>query len=97
MIPNMIKQIADDLSTLFPVNLFLINEEGIIQWVNEHMLKTANLSDLKEVQGKHVRMFGEKSWLTTENVITSQEKSYSFENALQKNFFTIKIPHDGEE
>ncbi|MFZ0219621.1 MAG: ATP-binding protein [Candidatus Aquirickettsiella sp.] len=96
MIPSTIKQIADDLSTLFSVNLFLINEEGIIQWVNEHMLKTANLSELKEVQGKHVRMFGEKSWLTTESVITSQEKSYSFENALKKNFFTIKIPHNRE-
>jgi len=96
MIPNTIKQIADDLSTLFPVNLFLLNEDGIIQWVNEHMLKAANLSELREVQGKHVRMFGEKSWLTTENVITSQKKSILFENARQKNFFTIKIPHNKE-
>ncbi|MGB8806463.1 MAG: ATP-binding protein [Candidatus Rickettsiella isopodorum] len=93
MISNTIKQIADALGTLFPVNLFLINEDGIIQWVNEHMLKAANQPELKAIQGKHVRMFGEKEWLTTKSVITSKEKSILFENVRQKNFFTIKIPH----
>lgn len=93
MISNTIKQIADALATLFPLNLFLINEDGIIQWVNEHMLKAANQTELKAIQGKHVRMFGEKEWLTTKSVITSKEKSILFEDVCQKNFFTIKIPH----
>jgi c-di-AMP phosphodiesterase-like protein len=76
MISNTIKQIADALATLFPLNLFLINEDGIIQWVNEHMLKAANQPELKAIQGKHVRMFGEKEWLTTKSVITSKKNLF---------------------
>ena len=97
MMPNSVEQIVDGLSNLFTINVFIINKDGIIQWANEHMLKAAKVSKLHEIQGKHVRMFGEKSWLTTESVITSQEKTVLLEKVHQKKFLTIKIPYNNGE
>ncbi|TLY48218.1 MAG: helix-turn-helix transcriptional regulator [Gammaproteobacteria bacterium] len=85
------------LGKFFPVNLFLINKDGKICWANEHMLKVSNQSELKAIQGKHVRMFGEKKWLTTKNVFTSNKKAILFERFQQKIFFTIKVPHNDND
>lgn len=97
MIPNSVEEIVDGLSNLFTINVFIINKDGIIQWANEHMLKEAKVSKLQEVQGKHARLFGEKSWLATKSVIISQKKSVLLERVHKKKFITIKIPYNNEE
>lgn len=90
-------EIADILGKFFPINLFLIRHDGKICWANDHLLQTSNQSELKAIQGKHVRMFGEKKWVTTKKVFISNKKAILFESYQEKTFFTIKVPHNDKE
>lgn len=93
MIPTNIEHIANALGKIFPVNLFLVSENGRIRWANEHMLKSSNVSELKAIRGKHVSIFGEAEWLHTKKVVESRKEEIIYENIHGKNFVTIKVPY----
>lgn len=93
MISTNIEHIANALGKIFPVNLFLVHENGKIHWANEHMLKSSQVSELKAIQGKHVATFGEKEWLHTKRVLASKKEEILYENMPEKSFVTIKAPY----
>ncbi|MFZ0219491.1 MAG: ATP-binding protein [Candidatus Aquirickettsiella sp.] len=93
MIPTNIEHIANALGKIFPVNLFLVSENGRIRWANEHMLKSSKVSELKAIRGKYVSIFGEAEWLHTKKVVESKKEEIIYENIQGKNFVTIKVPY----
>ncbi|MFM2322822.1 MAG: hypothetical protein RLZZ225_975 [Pseudomonadota bacterium] len=93
MIPTNIEHIANALGKIFPVNLFLVNENGKIRWASERLLKLSGISELKAIRGKHVGIFGEKEWLHTKRVVESKKEEILYEKIQGKNFITIKVPY----
>ena len=92
MIYKAIREIEEGISEQFPVNLFLVNQRGIIVWVNDHMLKLSNVFNLNEIIGRHIRQFGEESWKTTLLVIKYRKRVTVYEKKNGKTFYVIKLP-----
>ena len=92
MILETIKDIADAIDKIFPVNFFVVTQSGKIRWANERMLKCSGVSELKEMKGKDARIFGEDEWVHSHSVMISNKSAIFLESAQNKDFLTIKIP-----
>lgn len=90
---KVVQTIAEALDEIFPINIFLINENGIINWADKNMLKTSGISNLKTIEGQHASIFGDREWLTSKQVIESKEKKVLYEQFNDKDFFVVKVPY----
>jgi two-component system aerobic respiration control sensor histidine kinase ArcB len=74
-----------------PINIFLIDKEGYICWVNERLLKLVNLS-LEEAQGIHISRWGGVRWEYIYEVIMNQQETTREEIYGNDYFSTIRRP-----
>lgn len=93
MILETIKDIAEAIDKIFPVNFFVVTQSGKVRWANDRMLKCTGVSELKAIKGKDARIFGETEWEHSQSVMLSNKSAIFFENANNKDFLTIKIPY----
>ncbi|MES2142704.1 MAG: ATP-binding protein [Pseudomonadota bacterium] len=93
MIHNIVKEIKQGISKHFPGNFFLVNQSGILVEVDENMLQLSGVSDFKEIEGTHVRRFGEKAWETTLKVIKTRKREELYEKKGGKTYYVMKIPY----
>ncbi len=92
MIYRVIKEIEEGISEQFPVNLFLVNQRGLLVWVNDNMLKLSKVSNFSEIKGIHISYFGKKSWEMTSIVIKTRKRVTLYEEKDGKTFYVMKIP-----
>jgi two-component system aerobic respiration control sensor histidine kinase ArcB len=93
MILEMIQNFVKAIDSIFPVNLFIVTQNGKIRWANDRMLKLSGIDTLKEIKGKNVSVFGEHEWENSKRVLDSKKMEYFYENTHNKNFLTMKIPY----
>lgn len=93
MIVKLMENIAIALDEIFPINLFVIDENGIISWADRNMLEVSGVTNLKTIEGKHASIFGQREWLTSERILQSQQREVLHEHYKDKDYFVIKVPY----
>ena len=56
------------------------------------MLQASGVASLGTIQGQHASIFGEGSWVTSEQVMFSKQREVLYEHHNDKDFFVIKVP-----
>ncbi len=75
-----------------PINIFLVDLEGYICWVNNRLLKVVNLSKLEEVEGVHISTWDHIRWEYIQEIITIKEEKIREEQYGDHYFSTIRRP-----
>ena len=93
---EVMENIAIALDEVFPINLFLIDENGAISWADRNMLEASGVASLETIEGKQASMFGEREWLTSERILLSKQREVLYEHYDDKDFLVIKVPYKKE-
>ncbi|WP_218814193.1 PAS domain-containing sensor histidine kinase [Rickettsiella endosymbiont of Dermanyssus gallinae] len=84
--------ITENLLSLLPGNVFVVDPEGYVLWGNQRMLDTLNLKDLKDYVGKHIGYWDKYSWECCQEIIKSKKELSGEETYQEKYFFTRRKP-----
>jgi signal transduction histidine kinase len=89
---NLSKSILGEyLTQQLPINVFLVDKEGYVCWVNDRLLKFVNLT-LEQAQGIHISTWDHARWEYVYEALINQ-KEITREESYGNNYFsTIRKP-----